>query len=146
MCIYWYLWTCQKSLKIPKRYSEAVIRKRQTIQWTIDKGQTTICKTLHRKLKIEQMLPHKTLRVNYVNWPYTVRTSHFWLYFPTIYLYILLMKFFDFLPCQSILKLSELNNNISQFSKAFCWSHFFKLYTLYAYSVGSTFCIVKSVT
>jgi len=30
----------------------------RTIQWPKDKGQTTIYKTLHRKLKIEQHEPH----------------------------------------------------------------------------------------
>ena len=38
--------------------------KGQTIQWEIDKGQTIICKTLYRKLNIEQNLPHKKLSVN----------------------------------------------------------------------------------
>jgi len=30
----------------------------QKTQWPKEKGQTTICKTLHRKLKIEQNEPH----------------------------------------------------------------------------------------
>jgi hypothetical protein len=33
-------------------------RKRQTIQWTKEKEQTTIYKTLHIKLKIEEEEPH----------------------------------------------------------------------------------------
>jgi hypothetical protein len=32
--------------------------KGKTIQWPKEKGQTIIYKTLHRKLKIEQQVPH----------------------------------------------------------------------------------------
>jgi len=45
---------CEKSLKIPKVYSEAVYRRQIDNQWPTEKGQTMIYKTLHRKLKIEQ--------------------------------------------------------------------------------------------
>ena len=49
--------------------TEGIIRshdseKGQTIQWEIDKGQAIICKTLYRKLNIEQNIPHKKLSVN----------------------------------------------------------------------------------
>ena len=45
--------TDKKSLNIPKGQSESVNHRRQTIQWTKEKGQkdkTIINKTLHRKL------------------------------------------------------------------------------------------------
>jgi hypothetical protein len=35
-----------------------LIGERQTMQWLKEKGQTTIYKTLHRKVKIEQYEPH----------------------------------------------------------------------------------------
>jgi len=40
--------------------SESVNQRRtdQTTKWPKEKGQTTIYKTLHRKLKIEQHEPH----------------------------------------------------------------------------------------
>jgi hypothetical protein len=47
----------KESLKIPKGLSEAVYGEVQTMQWPKEKGQTMICKTLHRKLKIEQHEP-----------------------------------------------------------------------------------------
>jgi hypothetical protein len=54
-------------MKIPKVLSESVIRrrtdntiaKRKSTKW-----QTTIYKTLHRKLKIKQREPHLRQRVN----------------------------------------------------------------------------------
>jgi hypothetical protein len=39
-------------------------RKRQTTQWPKEKEQTTIYKTLHRKLKIEHHEPHLNPGVN----------------------------------------------------------------------------------
>jgi hypothetical protein len=55
----------KKSLKIPnfgqKGLSEAVNRTELTMQWPKEKrtkGQTTIYKTLHRKLKIEKHEHH----------------------------------------------------------------------------------------
>ena len=42
--------TYKKSLKIPKWHSE-VEEQAQTIQWSKEKGQTMIYKTLHRKQK-----------------------------------------------------------------------------------------------
>jgi hypothetical protein len=37
----------------------------QTIQWTIEKEQTMIYKTLHRKLKIEELNTHTQTGVHY---------------------------------------------------------------------------------
>jgi len=49
----------QRILKIPKGRSESV-NQRRTDNTMIKRkrGQTTIYKTLHRKLKIEQHVPH----------------------------------------------------------------------------------------
>jgi len=45
------------SFKTPNQNPQ--IEEGQTTQWQKEKGQTTIYKTLHRKLKIEQIKTHE---------------------------------------------------------------------------------------
>jgi len=45
-------------LKIRKGGNQNLYIEGQTTQWTKEKGQTTIYKTLHKKLKIEYHEPH----------------------------------------------------------------------------------------
>ena len=60
---YWWSGKNDYAVRQVWRYQKGAIRS-CTIQWPKEKGQTTIYKTLHRTLKIEQHEPHLKLGVN----------------------------------------------------------------------------------
>ena len=69
----------KKSLKIPKGYSEAVNRRRTDNTMTNrkrTKGQTTIYKTQHRKLKIYQIFKSVQLYIISIVSPHSDHTSY----------------------------------------------------------------------